>query len=112
MTAHRPYAYSMPVINKNRSNITSPIKNQEERSPEIRAAWAKLPTVKIGNILRKIGAVDRHRQMFVPNEEDQAEFKKKKWDELRRHYSPHRYVNKQPFEGELDDIVLGCYSYG
>lgn len=32
--------------------------------------------------------------MFVPNEEDQAEFKKKKWDELRRHYSPHRYVNK------------------
>lgn len=50
--------------------------------------------------------------MFIPNEEDQVEFKKKKWEELSRQYSPHRYVEKEAFDGELDDIVLGCYNYG
>ena len=44
--------------------------------------------------MRKIGAGDRNKQMYVPNEEDQNEFKRSKWEELQRQYSPHRYVNK------------------
>ena len=30
-------------------------------------------------ILKKIGAGDRSKQMYIPNEEDQASFRKSKW---------------------------------
>ena len=33
-------------------------------------------------------------------------------EQLTRQYLPNRYVLKEPFEGELDDIVLDCYKYG
>ena len=68
--------------------------------------------VKMTTVLRKIGAGDRSHQMYIPCEEDQAEFKRNKYLELQRKYSPQRYESKQPFEGELDEIVMDCYNYG
>jgi hypothetical protein len=43
-----------------------------------------LPMLKINQILKKIGARDRNQQMFVPNEEDQASFRKSKLEQLNR----------------------------
>lgn len=63
--------YSIPIIkNKGRHNRvfsenrnTSEINNLEKsKSP-----YAKLPVLQISKILRKIGAGDRNKQMFVPN---------------------------------------------
>lgn len=72
MSITRPYGYSMPLISHNRrSRARSPVEDPE-KSPKGKAAWEKLPSLKIGKILRKIGAGDRSRQMYVPNEEDQA----------------------------------------
>lgn len=69
MTSARQNGYSMPLISKTRrSHPTSPLKDYDEKNPEERSAWSKLPTLKISKILQKIGAGDRRRQMFVPNE--------------------------------------------
>ena len=38
--------------------------------------------LKISNILRKIGAGDTKRQMYIPSESDQASFRKSKMDQL------------------------------
>lgn len=71
-----------------------------------------MPLVRISKILQKIGAGDRSRQMYIPNEEDQASFRRSKWEELNREYSPRRYVAKPTFEGDLDEIVLDCWKFG
>jgi len=37
--------------------------------------------------------------MFVPNEEEQSFFLKLKWEELKKQYSPKKYIVKEPFQG-------------
>ena len=61
--------------------------------------------------MKKIGAAEKSNPVYVPPEEDQAEFRKAKWMELRDQYTK-RGTSKQPFEYELDEIVLGCWEYG
>ena len=85
--------------------------SQGERGAE-KGPYARLPLIKISGILKKIGAGDRQKQMYIPNEDDQASFRKEKWEELSRQYSPERYVEKPPFEGDLDEIAMDCYKHG
>jgi hypothetical protein len=46
----------------------------------------------------------------MPSEEDIRSFRKAKWAELKQQYS-HRRKRREPFEYELDSIVLGCWSH-
>ena len=74
--------YSLPLINERRSRASSLNRSVDENNPE--SAFQKLPMSKMTMVLRKIGAGDRKKQMFVPNEEDQEEFKRKRLEELTR----------------------------
>ena len=47
----------------------------------------------------------------MPPDEDQATFRKEKWLELRKQYST-RKGKQQPFDYELDEIVLDFGEYG
>lgn len=86
--------YSLPLINTDRRSKGSSLgKSMDENNPE-NSIISKLPTTRMTTVLRKIGAGDRKRQMYVPNEEDQTEFKRRRLEELTREYSPQRYIVK------------------
>lgn len=70
MTATRHHGFSMPLISdRNQNKSTSVSKNPEdERAKSSKAAWEKLPSLAISKILKKIGAGDRSKQMYIPNE--------------------------------------------
>lgn len=80
----------MPVMPENKSQRNSSEQryyeagNNSKEKRETKAPFDKLPIIKISKILKKIGAGDRNKVMFVPNEEDQASFRKSKWEELSR----------------------------
>ena len=61
----------------------------------------KLPMIRIKKVMKKIGAVDQSKGIYVPPDEDQAAFRKAKWHELRQQYSTRR-GQQQPFNYELD----------
>jgi hypothetical protein len=109
MATARALNHSMPLIPENRNlRNLSEHQNRNDASREKKEGgkgkgpYDKLPLIRIGKILKKIGAGDRNRQMYIPNEEDQASFRKSKWEELNKEYSPRRYFAKPQFEGELD----------
>jgi hypothetical protein len=78
MSEVRAGGYSLPMLSK-RNRVPSLSRTTDENNPE-NQAWKKLPLLKMTNVLKKIGAGDHSRQMYVPNEEEQAEFKKSKWE--------------------------------
>ena len=57
----------MPLIPDSRNNRNSHNKSLDDDAATSRAAWYKLPTLKISKILQKIGAGDRKKQMYIPN---------------------------------------------
>ena len=58
--------FSLPLINSNRAKASKSVDGFDENNPE--SALKKLPLTKMTMVLKKIGAGDRKRQMFVPNE--------------------------------------------
>lgn len=62
--------------------------------------------------MRKIGAADKDTNSFIPSDHDQASFRKSKWTELKNQYYHSKNRKKQPFDHELDEIVLDCWEYG
>ena len=67
MTSIKKHGHSMPLIPESRINRSSVNKNIDEEASATKAAWEKLPTLKISKIMQKIGAGDRKRQMYIPN---------------------------------------------
>ena len=62
--------------------------------------------------MKKIGATDKlNGTSFTPSDEQVGAFRKSKWQQLKDQYST-RKGKKQPFEYELDEIVLDCWEYG
>ena len=57
--------YSLPLIKEKPKRGSSLGMSMDENNPE--SAFQKLPMSKMTTVLRKIGAGDRKKQMFVPN---------------------------------------------
>ena len=80
----------MPLIHPKMNTRNSSYQSQAKKSSndqyleQERVSLDVLPMLKINQILKKIGARDRNQQMFVPNEEDQASFRKSKLEQLNR----------------------------
>lgn len=105
-------------IHRQRGSLTqtkdSPDTNKDDRSSSFDAAASqdtKLPMLRMKKVMRKIGAVEKGDTSYIPSDEDQTAFRKSKWHELRQQYSTRR-SKQQPFDYELDEIVLGCWEYG
>lgn len=61
--------------------------------------------------MKKIGANDKSSNSYLPSDEEVGAFRKSKWKQLKDQYAVRR-GKKQPFEYELDEIVLDCWEYG
>ena len=67
MAAARSTSFSLPLMpNEKRNRWSSLNKSLNDDNPETQAC-KKLPSLKMTKVLRKIGAGDRSRQMYVPS---------------------------------------------
>lgn len=73
----------MPQISKDRRSRDSSLGKSTDEGTE-GSTWKQLPQIKMSNVLRKIGAGDRNRQMQMPNEEEQTAHRKVRMAELSR----------------------------
>lgn len=69
----------------------------------------ELPLVPIRKVLAKIGGIPK--PTYVPTPEEYDSRHNAKYQELKRMYYGN-VKRHQPFQCELDEIVLDCYEYG
>lgn len=63
-------------------------------------------------LMTKIGA-SHDLNMFgaVPSFDKRTQLSKARWDQLKQEYFPNK-EGSEPFEGELDELVLDCWKPG